>query len=195
MSIWLEIPRRRPEGRHKASGRTTVRSAFQILQKFFLELSRVWTVLPCHPDGRTLAARNFHIKAWGIRTITAFVRTIDLMHAIFIYEAWASKPWRPTSGRLNFECTTYLMNDRVRTGTHFVRTVATIFPYLCFRKKSHSWSNTGRRPDVLLRRPDGCKLEQFKASQHRGRFGWKVLVARTAARDLISLTCKLCKIF
>jgi len=50
MSVWHEIPRRHLDGRYKASGRTTVRSAFQISQKFFPELSRVQKVLPCHPD-------------------------------------------------------------------------------------------------------------------------------------------------
>jgi hypothetical protein len=63
MSVWLEKPRRHPDDRHKASGRTTMRSAFQISQKFFPELSRVRTMLPCRPDGRTLATHNFHIKA------------------------------------------------------------------------------------------------------------------------------------
>jgi hypothetical protein len=29
MSVWLEKPRPRPDGRHKASGRTNMRSAFQ----------------------------------------------------------------------------------------------------------------------------------------------------------------------
>jgi hypothetical protein len=56
------------------------------------------------------------------------------------------------------------MNERVRTGTHIVRTVAAAFLYLCFGKKSNSWSNTEQRPDVLLRCPDGCNLEQFEAS-------------------------------
>jgi len=32
---------------------------------------------------------------------------------------------------------------------------------------------------VLLKRLDRCKLEQFEASQHRGRSGQKVLVVRT----------------
>jgi len=50
-------------------------------------LSHVWTVLPCFPDGRTLVARNFHIKAWHVRTITSVIWTVDLMHAISIYEA------------------------------------------------------------------------------------------------------------
>jgi hypothetical protein len=60
-------------------------------------------------------------------------------------------------------------------GTHIVQTVATVFPYLCFGKKSFNLSNTKRRPAVLLRRPDGCNLEQFEASRHRGRFERKVL--------------------
>jgi hypothetical protein len=29
---------------------------------------------------------------------------------------------------------------------------------------------------VLLRRPNGCNLNQFEASRHRGRFGRKVIV-------------------
>jgi len=69
---------------------------------------------------------------------------------------------------LNFECMTCLMNERVRTGTHIVRTVVAVFPYLCFGKKSNGWSNTERRPNVLLRRPDGilrrpdgCKGSDF----------------------------------
>jgi hypothetical protein len=36
------------------------------------------------------------------------------MHTISIYEAWASGPWKLTFGRLDFECTTCLMNERVR---------------------------------------------------------------------------------
>jgi hypothetical protein len=71
------------------------------------------------------------------------------------------------------------MKDSVWTGKHIVRTVAAVFPYLCFGKKSHSWSNTERRLDVLLRRPDGCKMEQFEASRHSGRSGRKVIVVQT----------------
>jgi hypothetical protein len=82
MSIWLEKPRHRPDGRHKASGRTTVQSAFQILQKFFPELSRIRTVLPCRLDGRTLAELNFHINASRVRTIEHVVQTVDQMYSI-----------------------------------------------------------------------------------------------------------------
>jgi len=52
--------------------------------------------------------------------------------------------------------------------------------HICvFGKKSHNWSNTECRPDVLLKHPEGCKLEQFEASRHKGRSGRKVLVVRT----------------
>jgi len=169
MNVWFEKPRRHPDCRHKASGRTTVWSTFQNFAE----------ILSCRPDDRTLAARNFHIKASRVWTIEHVVRMIDLMHTISIYVAWASGPWRLVSGRLDFECTTCLMDESVRTGIHIVRTVAAIFPYLCFGKKFHSWSNTEWRPDMLLKRPDGCKLEQFEASWHRGRSGRKVLIVRT----------------
>jgi len=46
-------------------------------------------------------------------------------------------------------------------------------------KKSWSLSNTESRSDVLLKRPDRCKLEQFEASRHKGRSGRKVLVVQT----------------
>jgi hypothetical protein len=127
----------------------------KISLKFFPKLSSIRTVVPCRPDGRTSAASNFRIKASSVRTKGMVVRTVDLMHAISISDA-------RTSGRLDFECDTCLMDECVRT-------VAANFPYLCFGRKSHSWSNTEYCLDVLLKRPDGCTLEQFEASQHRGR--------------------------
>jgi len=117
--------------------------------------------------------------ALSLQTMKADVRMVELMHTISIYEAWASRPWRLTSRWLNFVCTTCLMKESVRTGPHIVRTVAAVFPYLCFGKKSFNLSNTKRYPAVLLRRPDRCKLEQFEGSRHRGRSGWKVLVIWT----------------
>jgi hypothetical protein len=118
------------------------------------------------------AASNFHIKASHVRTKGMVVRTVDMMHAISISDARASRPWRLASGRLDFECDTCLMDERIRTG------VATNFPYLCFGKKSCSWSNTECLSNVLLKRPYRCKLEQFEASWHRGRSGQKVLIVR-----------------
>jgi hypothetical protein len=79
------------------------------------------------------------------------------------------------------------MDERVQTGMYNVRMVAAIFPYLCFGKKSHSWSNTECRPDVLLKRPGGCKLEQFEASRHRGRSRRKVFVVWTDDAWIVGL--------
>jgi len=136
-------------------------------------------VVPCRPDGRISAARNFHMKASHIWTKGMVVQMVDQMHSISISVAHAFGQWRLAFGRLDFECDTCLRDERVRMGIHIVRTIAAIFPYLCFGRKSHSWSNTECRPDVLLKHPDRCKLELFEASGHRGRFGQKVLVVRT----------------
>jgi hypothetical protein len=61
------------------------------------------------------------------------------------------------------------MDECVRTGIHIVRTVAAIFPYLCFGKKSHSWSNTECRPDVLLKSHSSSKLLDTEEGQD-GKF-------------------------
>jgi hypothetical protein len=62
------------------------------------------------------------------------VRTVDEMHAISISDARASGPCLLASGRLDLNCDTCLMDERVRTGFHIVWTVATIFPYLCLER-------------------------------------------------------------
>jgi hypothetical protein len=67
----------------------------------------------------------------------------------FHIKACASEPWRLTSRWLNFICTTCLIKDSFRTGTHIVWTIAAIFPYLCFGKTSFDLSNIERRPDVF----------------------------------------------
>jgi hypothetical protein len=49
--------------------------------------TRVQTVTPYHPDVWTLAARHYLIKALSVRTLKSNVRTVELVHAISIYEA------------------------------------------------------------------------------------------------------------
>jgi len=212
MSVWLEIPRRHLDGKHKASSRATVRSTFQILQKFFPELSRVRTVLPCRPDSRTLVAHNFHIKASRVWTIGSVVRTVDLMYAIFIYEARTSVPWGIASGCLDFECTTCLMDERVRMGSTSSGRLQ-LSSYICVLERNPiavrilsgvrtccwnirtdaSWNSsklldTGEGPDgkFLLSRRMMLGQLSIRTENH---------VVRTAARDPISLTCRLCRIF
>jgi hypothetical protein len=64
----------------------------KISLKFFPDLSHFLTVVPYRPDGRTSAARNFHIKASRVQTKGMVVRTVDQMHAISISVARASGP-------------------------------------------------------------------------------------------------------
>jgi hypothetical protein len=119
------------------------------------------------PDSWTSVAHYFHIKAC------------------------TSGPWILSFRRLNFVCTTCLIKDSVQTGTHIVRTVATVFPYLCFGTKSFSLSNTERHLAVLLRprtvrrfltlrkvrtesssRPDGWCLDNWASEQNITLSGW-----------------------
>jgi hypothetical protein len=39
------------------------------------------------PNGCTSAARNYHNKALSVQTLQADVRTVELVHAISIYDA------------------------------------------------------------------------------------------------------------
>jgi hypothetical protein len=108
----------------------------------------------CRSDSWSDAC-NFHIWSSTTRTMKTVVRTSEIwmLNLPYLWACPDRNPHRPDG--------------------------SAVFPYLCFEKKSHSWSNTEWRPDVLLRRSDGCKLEQFEASRHKGRSGWKVLVVRT----------------
>jgi hypothetical protein len=61
----------RPDGGHGPSGRTTVRQIFpkNFAEKSFLFKSCVQMVRHCHPDGRTSAASDFHIRLSRVRTM------------------------------------------------------------------------------------------------------------------------------
>jgi len=172
MSTWLDKAGRRQDGGHRPSGWTTVRPKFQKFRwRSNLFESRVRTVRHCRPDGRTSAASNFHIEASRVRTGGTVVQTADLMHVISISNARTSGPCRLASERLDLNWDTCLMDERVRKGYHVVQTVAAIFPYLCLDRNPEAWLNTDDHPDGLLNRSDGCKLEHFKASRHKGRSG------------------------
>jgi len=100
---------------------------------------------------------------------------------------------RLTSERLNFFCTTCLIEDSVQTEYDVIRAVATVFSYLCLRRKYFYLLNTEKRPDgiatssgrihwcswildssrtlksirdVLSWRSNGCNLKLFEASRH-----------------------------
>jgi hypothetical protein len=133
------------------SGQTTVRQEFQkFRRRSFLFESHVRTVLPCHLDSCTFSASNFHKEASRVQIKSMVVWTADLMHSISISDARASRPcW------LDLNCDICLMDERVLTGIHVVRTVATIFPYLCFGKKSwgliEHWRSSGQDAELSRR--------------------------------------------
>jgi hypothetical protein len=73
-----------------------------------------------------------------------------------------------TSGRLYLNCNSWLMYERVQTGIHVVRTVASIFPYLNLERKSEAY----RSLDVV---GTGCWDVQTDASWNRSfSMQWRV---------------------
>jgi len=115
--------------------------------KSFLFKSRIWTVRHSRPDGRTSAASNFHIRLSRVQTngdgrpdgwsstrnfhiCGTRVRTVEVKSAISISVERASGPWQTDVRTVEFELGTCLMETRVRTGNHVIRTVEAIFPYL-----------------------------------------------------------------
>jgi len=117
-------------------------------------------MVPCRYDGRTSAAINFQIEASLVRTRRMVFQTADLMHAISISDARVSEPWWLASRLLDLNCDTCLMDERIWTGIHVIWTVAGIFPYLCFGKKSWSliehWESSGQAAELFGRMQAGA---------------------------------------
>jgi hypothetical protein len=129
----------------------------------------------CCPSVRTIALQLYAISILRLERPNHVDWRFDdwtFVAHYFHIKACASGPRRLTSRRLKFVCTTFLIKDSVRMGTHIVRMVAAVFPYLCLGTKSFSLSNTERRLDRW-------KLEQIEASRHKGISRRKVLVVRT----------------
>jgi len=148
----------------------------------------------------------------NVRTMKYDVWTVEPMHAISIHKAWASEPWILSSGWLNFVCTTCLIKDSVWTRTHIVRTVVAVFPYLCFGKKSFYLSNiegvwaccwdvqtNATKNSSKLLETEGDPNRKFSSSRRiiLGQLSVRTEyhVVRTDAKDLISLTWNLSRIF
>jgi len=99
------------------------------------------------PDGWS-DARNFHIWCLHVWTIMTNVRMseFELRYLPYGWERPDGNP-RRLDGGSNLPISVF-WNEILKL-----------------------WSNTECRPDVLLKRPDGCKLEQFKTSRHKERSG------------------------
>jgi hypothetical protein len=109
----------------------------------------------------------------------SFRTVVLLLHAIFIIrtERPDSVDWR--SDGCNSSIRLAFLRIASRWNTYVVRTVAAAFPYLYLEMKSFYLSNTERRPDMLLIRPNGCNLKQFETSGHWWESRLKDLIVRT----------------
>jgi hypothetical protein len=117
-----------------------------------------------HPESRTSAASNFLIKASRVRTRRMAVRMDDLLHTISISVICASR-WLS----LNYELAlTSSVSRRESTSSGRLQHS---FHIWFWKENLKLWSNTESRPEGLLKRPDGCKLEQLEASRYRGSSG------------------------
>jgi hypothetical protein len=72
------------------------------------------------------------------------------------------------SGWWYLNCDSCLKETRVRTGYYIVGTVDRSFLYRNL-ERFWDWSSTEKRPDGLLRRPYGCKLDRNFSTQWRVR--------------------------
>jgi hypothetical protein len=106
-----------------------------------------------------------------------------LLHAITIMRTgvWTVLPRHPDS--CNSSPRLALLRIASLRCRPVVQTVTTVFPYLCLRRKSFYLSNTEERPDMLLRRPDGCNPELFKTFGHWWESRWKCHVVWMEVAD------------
>jgi hypothetical protein len=152
--------------------------------KSFLFESHVRTVRHCRSDGRMSTSSNFHITLSCVRTIRdgrpdgwsstcnfhicgARVRTMIGRHLdgwswihnfhIRCTRARTMADWSP-EGWIWIPILALRRSASERESTSSGRLHQSSHNWTW--KESEAWSNTERRPDGLLRRPDGCKLEQ-----------------------------------
>jgi hypothetical protein len=87
MRVWLDKDWA-PSGRDMTSVRTNncASEILKILLNIFPEMSSVRMVVPCHPDGHTSAASNFHIEASHVLTRT-FRMVSSLKNSAFRMES------------------------------------------------------------------------------------------------------------
>jgi hypothetical protein len=104
-------------------------------RNFHICNARVRTIIDSRPDGWSRIG-NFLLWCTPVRTIAVRRANGYIWIAILALRRRASERDTTSSGRL------------------------IDLPFLGTWKEIRNWSSTERRPDVLLKRPDGCKLAQ-----------------------------------
>jgi hypothetical protein len=130
-------------------------------RNFHICNAHVRTMIGCRPDGWS---RIGNFLLWCTRVRTKAVKRPDghIWIAILALRRCASGRDTTSSGRL------------------------IDLPFLRTWKEIRNWSSTGRCPDVLLKRPDGCKLAQ-KTSRYSIGSGRNEHFVRTEDAGLSSI--------
>jgi hypothetical protein len=139
-----------------------------------------WNICGCRPDGGhgrpdgQLCDKIFWKFRWKSFLFKNCVWTEDtvvwtmarLLQVISIQGLARPDHDRQSSGRVYLNCDSCLKETRVRTGYHIVRMVDRSSLYWNL-ERIWSWLSIERRPDGLLSRPDGCKLDRNFSNQWR----------------------------
>jgi hypothetical protein len=138
---------------HRPDGRTSATS------NFLIRLSSVRTTGDERPDGYS-STRNFHIGNARIQTMIG--SRPDGWSRIGNFLLWCTRV--RTTGVRRSDGHIWIMILALRRRASGRDTTSsgrlTDLPFLGTWKEIRSWSSTGRRPDMLLKGPDRCKLAQ-----------------------------------
>jgi hypothetical protein len=138
---------------YRPDGRTSAAS------NFLIRLSSVWTMRDDLPDGNS-STRNFHICIARVRTMIG--NRPDGWSRIGNFLLWCTRVWtiavRCPYGHIWIAILALRRCASGRDTTSSKRLID--LPFLATWKEIRNWSSTGRRPDMLLKCLDGCKLAQ-----------------------------------
>jgi hypothetical protein len=138
---------------HHPDGRTSTAS------NFLIRLSSVRTMGDWHPDGYS-STRNFHIS--NARVWTMISSSPDCWSRIGNFLLWCTSVRTTAVRRLEGHFWIAILALRRRTSGRDTTSSGRLIdlPFLRTWKEIRNWSSTGRCLDILLKRPDGCKLAQ-----------------------------------
>jgi hypothetical protein len=138
---------------HRPDGRTSIAS------NFLIRLSSIRTMGDERPDGYS-STRNFHIGNAHVRTMIG--SRPDGSSRIGNFLLWCTRVRTIAVRRPDgYSWIAILALRRRASGRDTTSSRRLIYlPFLGTWKEIRSWLSTGRCPDVILKRPDVCKLAQ-----------------------------------
>jgi hypothetical protein len=137
------------------------------------------------PDGNS-STHNFHINIARVRTMIG--NRPDSWSRIGNFLLWCTCVRTIAVRRPDGHIWIAILALRIRTSGRDTTLSGRLIdlPFLGTWKEIRNWSCTGRRPDVLLKRPDGCKLAQ-KTSRYSMGSGRNEHFVRTDDAGLSSV--------